>query len=565
MTLPGAIARGNACLDDGDLAGAQRAVAEALAAQPSDPSAQYLNARLKRLRGDPEGAGAALDAALAIDDDHIPSLIESALVARDLRDFDKAFDALSAVLYHEPSNARAQLEMGRLYRMQGAMHEALACQRSAVEADPALVDAWSEIGWILTKRNDFTGALEAYEKALALDPENLMAHHNLGFILGKLERYERALELLEDLCNRTPASHTGARLNLALALSAHGETRRAAQIYDRILAAEPNHVSARWNRAHFLLAGHDFEAGWRDYEWRFLTDSIGAPRLIPHRRWRGEPLEGARLLVTAEQGLGDQIMFASCLPDVIARAASVTVECNARLEVLFRRSFPGVRVIGSGQEHEPKWLKDAGEFDFHAALGSLPAYLRTRKDDFPEHRGYLSADSVKVARWRERLDALGPGLKVGLSWRGGTHATRKRLRTIELPDLQALCATPGCRFVSLQYGDCATEIDAFRSASGIALAHWQEAIDDYDETAALCSALDLTVSVCTSVIHLNGALGRRVWILVPSAPEWRYGFAGERMPWYPSARLYRQEDRSAWTPILERIRSDLAALASGPN
>ena len=558
-----AIALGRARLEDGDLGGAQVAVETALLDAPHDPETHLLNARLLRLRGDPDGARAALDAALSINPEHVAALLEASSLARDQRDFEYAFDCVSTVIYLDPRNVRAHLEMGRLHRMQGAMDEALACLRAAAGTEPALVDAWSEIGWILNKRNDFNGALEAYEKALALDPESLTAHHNLGFILGKLEHYERALELLERLCEQVPTSNSGSWLNLAMALAAHGETRRASEIYDRILAVEPNHVTARWNRAHFLLAEHDFERGWRDYEWRFLTDSIGPPRLIPHRRWRGEPLEGTRLLVTAEQGLGDQIMFASCLPEVIERAASVTVECNDRLEALFRRSFPRAQVVGSKQERDPPWLGQSGEADFKAALGSLPAYLRTRATDFPAHRGYLVADPDKVLKWRARLDELGPGLKVGLSWRGGTQATRKRLRTISLDDLRDLIATPGCRFVSLQYGKCDAEIAQFSSSTGLPLVHWQDGIDDYDETAALCMALDLTISVCTSVIHLNGALGRPVWILVPSAPEWRYGFAGERMHWYPSVRLYRQEDRTTWSPVIERVRADLGALA-GP-
>jgi len=562
MPAPDLLHAARARLEDGDLSGALEAVRGAIAAQPRDPRAHALHGRLLRMRGDLDAAALALEQAIALHPEDAEAALEKAQVAQEQRDMDSAFDLLSGVLYRDPRNARAHLETGRLHRMQGALDLALACQLEAVEADPSLVDAWCEIGWLRNKRKEFDLALEAYEKALALDPENMTVHHNLGYVLGKLEHYERALGFLEKVCERVPASNSGSWLNLAMALAAHGETRRAAQIYERILAIEPNHVTARWNRAHFLLAGHDFERGWRDYEWRFMTDGLGLPRLLPHRPWRGEPLEGKSILITAEQGLGDQIMFASCIPDIIARAQTVIVECSARLEALFRRSFPGARVIGSQQQQNPPWLKEVGEVDFHAAIGSLPAYLRTRAADFPRHDGYFRADPARVAYWKARLDALGPGRKVGLSWRGGTHATRKRLRSLELADLRELCATPGCRFVSLQYGNCTDEIAAFGSATGVSLANWPEAIDDYDETAALCSALDLTVSVCTSVIHLNGALGRPVWILVPSAPEWRYGFAGDRMPWYPSARLYRQDERSTWSPVLARVRSDLEGFPS---
>jgi len=128
-------------------------------------------------------------------------------------------------------------------------------------------------------------------------------------------------------------------------------------------------------------------------------------------------------------------------------------------------------------------------------------------------------------------------------------------------ELHAILGTPGCRFISLQYGDCAAEIEEARRA-GTVLQHWQQAIDDYDETAALCMALDLTVSVCTAVIHLNGALGHPVWVMVPSVPEWRYGRSGESMPWYPSARLFRQRVEGPWDEVFARVASELARRAS---
>ncbi len=545
---------------DGDLGGALAQVRLAIAAQEGDAQGHLLYGRLLRMQGSLEESARALDRAHRLDPEDVDTAIEQALLAQEKRDFNAAFDLLLGVIYRVPGHARAYFELGRLHRMQGVLDEALACQLSAVSAEPKQVDAWCEIGWLHYKRGAYNEALDACEKALELDPANLTAHHNLGSVLAKLEHYERALEILENLCARLPTSHSGSWINLATALAANGETQRAMQIYERILAVEPNHNVVRWNRAHFLLAAHDFERGWQDYEWRFMSENLGPPRLIPHRPWRGEALEGKSLLVTADQGLGDQIMFASCLPEVSSRAASTVVECDMRLEPLFRRSFPQVRVIGSLQTPVPPWLAEVGERDFHAGSGSLPRYLRKRAADFPEHQGYLRAEPRRVAHWRERLAALGPGLKVGLSWRGGTPATRKRLRSIELSDLRSLCETPGCRFVSLQYGKCAPEIADFVAATGLALEHWQEAIDDYDETAALCSALDLTISVCTSVIHLNGALGRPTWILVPSAPEWRYGFTGERMLWYPSVKLYRQKESSSWDPVLNQIRADLAGL-----
>ena len=155
------------------------------------------------------------------------------------------------------------------------------------------------------------------------------------------------------------------------------------------------------------------------------------------------------------------------------------------------------------------------------------------------------------------LAALGPGAKIGLSWRGGTRGTRRTFRSLRLVDLLPILSVPGLRFVSLQYGDCAEDFEALRRESGIEVVHWPEAIADYEETAALCVALDMTVSVCTSVIHLNGALGKPVLVMVPAVPEWRYGVSGETMPWYPSVQLIRQAERGDWSDVFARVAADL--------
>jgi tetratricopeptide (TPR) repeat protein len=341
-----------------------------------------------------------------------------------------------------------------------------------------------------------------------------------------------------------------------------GRFEEAAEMYDHVLKYEPKSFHARLNRAHYRLASEMFQEGWADYRYRFHASSV-ALRALPFPDWRGEALEGKRLLIFAEQGLGDEIMFASCFPEIIARAAHCFIECEKRLEPIFRRSFPGATILPAVGKHEPPWLRTIGPIDYQVAAGDLPSYLRNAWADFPRHAGYLKADPARVAHWRARLDALGPGLKVGISWRGGTPATRSSARTIPLPAWLPLLQTAGCRFVSLQYGKAAEELAAFGSQAPLPIAHWPDAIDDYDETAALVCALDLVISVCTAIIHLTGALGRPVWVMVPAVPEWRYLRKGEALPWYPSARLFRQAELWQWAPVVQRVEGALASLAAG--
>jgi hypothetical protein len=198
------------------------------------------------------------------------------------------------------------------------------------------------------------------------------------------------------------------------------------------------------------------------------------------------------------------------------------------------------------------------------ALGSLPRFLRRSAEDFPSRRGYLHPDPQKLARWRQRLDALGPGRKLGWSWRGGLLKTGRARRSIELDSLTPLTKLPGIQFVSLQYDAVAAEIDDFQRLHGARLLHWPEALDDYDETAALVCALDGVISVCTAIVHLTGALGRPALVMAPFSPEWRYGMSGERMVWYPSVRVLRQPRPGDWPGVLAAVATELEAGWSVP-
>ena len=164
--------------------------------------------------------------------------------------------------------------------------------------------------------------------------------------------------------------------------------------------------------------------------------------------------------------------------------------------------------------------------------------------------------------WRERLSQLGRGLKVGISWQGGTRKTRRRVRSLPLMRWQPILRTPGVHFINLQYTDSYAELAELYDVAGVKISDWQETRDDYEHTAALVSTLDLVISVCTAVIHLSGALDVPVWILAPYSPEWRYGITGEKMPWYPSARVFRQPSYGTWPPVIDLVSRQLATLAT---
>lgn len=549
-------------LADGDAAEAQRLVRQAIDAQPDRARALFLAGRLERLAGRHDAALQHLQRAADLDPTHVMTHLELAHLHRRTRDFERCLDELSLALYYDPNNTDAYAELGAVHQMQGDLAGAIEYLEKAIERDPNHARALTDLGLCYVQKERFAEALQVLERAVELDPYSISAQNHLSFACIRLEEYDRALQIMLKLTQGTSRSLLWQRVNLGAAYDHTGRFAESERTYDFVLRHEPSNFTALWNRAHLVLARHDFERGWSDYLYRLQVEGIWAPRLIPFAPWKGEPLQGKTIAVSAEQGLGDQIMFASCVPDLCAQGAAVVLECDHRLSALFQRSFPQVKVIATRHELEPKWLREVGVLDYHAPAGNLPTILRKRLEDFPRHEGYLRADPAKVEKWRARIAELGPGLKVGLSWRGGTHTTRRQLRSLTLQDLLPILRVPGCSFVSLQYGEAQAELDALRETEGIEIAHWPEAIDDYDETAALCCALDLTISVCTAVIHLNGALGRPVWVMVPAVAEWRYGRQGERMPWYPSARLIRQPSRGDWGTVIETVASRLRARVS---
>jgi tetratricopeptide (TPR) repeat protein len=405
------------------------------------------------------------------------------------------------------------------------------------------------------------GATESFRHAVEADANHSAAHANLGYLYFRdLAEYERGAEHIERALALDP-NNRSAQCNYTMVLSHRSLHEEALAVCDRLLAESPGMHEARLNRALVLLKLRRYDEGWDDYESRKQVRCNFIPRTLPWPEWQGEDLNGKTILVHGEQGLGDEIMFASCIEAVISRARQVVIECSPRLRSLFERSFskaivrPGVQGASS-----PAWVEDAPTIDCHSPSGSLPRYFRRRESDFPAHGGYLVADPERLQRWQGRMAALGPGLKVGLSWRGGMQSTRRTLRSLDLSLFDSILRTPGTRFVDLQYGDTLAERSAL-AARGIDLASWPDAIADFDEAAALICSLDLVITVCTTVVHLTGALGREAWVLVPSVPEWRYQADGASMPWYPTVQLFRQGNDEGWDAVIERTAVRLSERA----
>ncbi len=510
---------------------------------------------------------------------------------------DEAMRHLTAAITVRAGFAEAHAAIGNLHLMQRDYASAQACYAEALRLQPDNPLTYFNLGLLAQCRLDTRAALGHFEQAWALMPTipGLLKNLTLTRLqLGQLRQAEAALKrLVEQRPQDSEVSYSMAithqhahhpqlalefferaqaqggadadlLLNRGLALRDLGRLDEALACFEAVLAARPGDEAALWHRTLLFLLQQDFVRGWQHYDLRLLSvDRPPPPRLLP--QWTGENPAAMGLLVHGEQGLGDEIMFASCLPELIAASRHCVVECSGRLTGLFARSFPSAEV----RESSSATAGIAHPLDWQIALGSLPQYLRKSATDFPRHHGYLRADPARVEVWRRRLAALGPGPAVGISWRGGTHETRSPVRSLPLEQWAPIFGVDGVHFIDLQYTDCGPEIDAVQRQHAVRVHRWAEARGDFEETAALVAALDLVVSVCTTVIHLAGALGKPVWVIAPYAPEWRYGMHGQDMPWYPSAKIFRQPAYGEWRPVIGGVAQSLAnwraAFAAAPH
>jgi tetratricopeptide (TPR) repeat protein len=553
--------------------------------------------RVYRLQqeGDLSGALEACQDVLSRHPRHARAHFELGRMYGQAGDLDSAFHHLQRAITLTPEFGGAHAALGNVHGLRGDKNVAEACYRAALALDPDIPEAHHNLALFLKRPGRFDEALRHFERAAALAPDFSDATKERALCLIHLARYGEAEGLLGRelvrhpdtaalhacmglVCHKTyrltealvyyeTAQRLGPvdaefYLNLGAVLQDLGRIDEALGWYDRAIASQPDPKLRKmpiFQRALIRLLTGDFSA-WPDYEIRLEDEELPRrDRAFP--RWTGEDPAGHIVLIHGEQGLGDEIMFASCLPEVISRAKHCVIECAPKLESIFRRSFPAATVYAATARREVLNEAATAGIDCEVPVGSLPLYFRRQVADFPRHGGYLQADCARVEYWKRQLASLGAGIKVGISWRGGSLQTRSPLRSIPLEQWLPILRTGGAQFVSLQYDASGNELDRFRADCGIGVRHWPDAIADYDETAALVSALDLIISVCTAAIHLGGALGRPVWVMAPYSPEWRYGFAGETMPWYPSVRIFRQPAFGEWMPVVGKVAQHLRELS----
>lgn len=365
---------------------------------------------------------------------------------------------------------------------------------------------------------------------------------NLGLAYKYAGLHDKSRSYLERSIKINPSAET--LTNYGSLFIESGTPEKGIEVFERALKKDPTLGLAHWNYALSLLESGRWDTAWDEHEWGFKIGQRIDRKLGNKPVWDGT--HGKTVAVYGEQGIGDEIMFASMLPEMM-KTNKVILECHTRLKSLFENSFPGLTCYGTREDEEVFW-PEKEDFDYRISIGSLGKFYRRSRESFPGTPYLKSASIPKSDKFR-----------VGISWTGGQKAGRVQRRTVPLSWWKSILNND-CEFISLQYTDCNDEI-ALVERLGYTIKQYPEIkAEDYSETAKIVQSCDLVITVCTSVVHLAGALGVPCWVMTPKAPAWRYQSAGG-MPWYKSVRLYRQPPKEGtWIPVVERVGFDLSEL-----
>jgi hypothetical protein len=444
---------------------------------------------------------------------------------------------------------------------------------AALSLDPGNVQAIFNLGVADQRKGALFHALLRYEQALRRDPHHLGALNNLSDLLRRQGRSEEAWECLQRYL-RAGGDATGLEIRLAKVADDCGLSREASEWFARAAARDDDRDGVRWEWAMQQLRDEEFADGWPHYELRrqrFGHEVLATVQYHSMPEWRGDALNGRSLLIHKEQGLGDTIMFASCLADLPGDRGQLHLAVPPVLVRLFASSFPDAAVwpsrstVDTDQEQHQAWRPQAGVIDAHLPIGSLPLHLR--REGFPAPRPYLRPLPQDVADWSARLARLIPGprgLRVGLvlAARRGAAINPSVAdgwpRSLPL-HLASDLAVPGVQWFGLherQYDD------AFAQVPGLSIVPCGDWIHDMGDTAALIANLDVVVTVDTAVAHVAGAMGRKVILMLRRLGDWRWGRERLDSYWYPDVEIVRQVREGRWEPVVQQVARRLATLVA---
>jgi len=502
---------------------------------------------------------------LELDPSHQNVNINLASLYVELNRLDEAKSYFLKCLKHHPESAAAWFLLGNVYRQTRQIEEAKQAYSHAIAIEPDHAKAHDHLGGILFTLGKVEAAQTAIERAIELNPTDYNPHTNLGRVLERKGEIDQAIKNYRKSLDLNP-DYADAHNNLANALRFQEDFEGALKEYDIAIALKPPFPGAQFNKAMALFPIGRLEEAWRGYAQRFGENDNNP---IDERGWNipvwsGQDLANKSILLWTEQGVGDEILYSSMIPEIIDRSSTCTIECSDRLVPLFTRSFTSAQVLPRNQIGLEKLSSQS--FDYQCAVVDLGGWLRPDFDSFPAHSGYAIPDRTLSVPLREKYEQHKPGnLIVGISWQSTSYKSGP-FKTISLIDWEPILRTPDVTFVNLQYGNCSEELIAVNQSLKLDIIHDRsvDPLTDLDNFAAQVAAMDMVISTSNTTVHFAGAMNLPVWTLAAigqgALPYWYYGKIDS--PWYPSMRLYFQTKPKEWNSAIEAVSSDLRSLVA---
>jgi tetratricopeptide (TPR) repeat protein len=419
--------------------------------------------------------------------------------------------------------------------------QAIAEFRTCIQHKPNELSLWHSFGAALAENGQFAEALDAFDRGLAIAPNSAALHSNRSATLrdlGRLDESYAAARRAIELDPNCPGAHN----NLGALFYDDGRWEETLDAWRIACRTDPTAPGAHWNYARILLQLGHLEEGWEEFEWRLKVPSMFLNRKFPQPQWDGSDPTGKRILLHTEGGFGDALHFIRLVPELTARGGTWFLECQPELVRIFQNT-PGLAGIIPRKQPLP-------DFDVQIPLQSLPRILKIRMDNIPNQVPYLQAPPEQTKMWAERL-AGETKIRVGLVWAGSSGA-KGDVRTRSVSIFAPFAAVEGMKFFSLQKGAEGAQLPPV----GMDWADYTSELADFADVAALVQNLDLVISIDTAIVHLAGALAKRVWVLVPRKSDFRWLLDREDSPWYPTMRLFREPNVGDWqAPIAKMLEA----------
>ena len=574
----------------GKLPKAEQLYQQVLADNPRNSDALHLLGVIAYQVGKHEISVNLITNAIEIDSQQVEAYNNLGIVFKEQGKLEESVQAHHKAIEIQPDHAEAHYNLGDTYQKQGKLEESIQAYYKAIEIQPNYTEAYNNLGIALKEQGELELAIQAYHKAIEIQPNYVEVYNNLGIALkgqGELElaiqAYHKAIEIQPNYAEvhynlgnayqeqkklelatqvyhkaiEIQPNYAEAHNNLGNAYQEQGELELAIQAYHKAIEIQDDFAEAHNNLGQILLLLGYFRQGWEEYEWRWQCRnfSIGQ-RNFPQPLWNGSNLQGKSILVWAEQGIGDEIMFANLLDSLKKISSHIIVECEIRLVAFFQRSFPETQFVP--RENPPNSRLLNSNIDYQVPIGSLGQWLRPDEDSFKQNRqSYLTTCTDKSEQIKKRYQSLAAdSILIGISWKS-TGAKQKQTlsKSTTLKDWTSILSQQGCCFINLQYGDIEPELEQFQEETGLKIYCDQEidALQNLDDFATQVSALDLVVSTSNTTAHIAGALGKRVWTLLPYMPNWRWMLNRNDTLWYPHMRLFRQNTIGDWRDVFQRV------------